>query len=86
MVTQTAAIIVNLAQTTLKLQRPYQLGLISLQGEVEGDLVPLQLPIATLLTLAIPCSIFCTAIMLSTSERPSTTRVWLVAGPEMRAP
>ena len=30
-------------QATLQLQAPYQLGLVSLKREVEGDLVPLQL-------------------------------------------
>ena len=43
LVTQTALIVFDLVQAALQLQTPYQLGLVPLQRQVEGDLVPLQL-------------------------------------------
>ena len=43
LVTQTALIVFDLVQAALQLQAPYQLGLVPLKRQVEGDLVPLQL-------------------------------------------
>ncbi len=76
----------QLAQPALQLQPADELGLVPLQAQVEGHLVPSSLPISTLVTLAIPCNIFCTVIMPSMPDNPSTTSVWLEATPEMRAP